>query len=143
MTELAGEAREVALAEAQAVHAASGGERYADLVAQVDQGEVTDEELLESVLELGLQAGRIRAYYGPGGEQAALKTLRKLPRGRERAESAREVSAALRTLKGKTVDAVKIDAVGPGAFTLSLSTDGIETSLRLDQHGVRLASVGT
>jgi hypothetical protein len=141
VTTLAGEARDVALAEAQAVLAASGAERYADLVAQVDEGEVTDEELLESVLELGLQAGRIRAYYGPGGEQAALKTLRRLPRGRERAESARDVTAALKTFT--TFDAVKIEAVGPGAFTLAFSADGIETSVRLDQNGVRLASVGT
>ena len=51
--------------------------RLAELVAAVDDGEVDGDiaELLESVLELGLQTGRIRAYYGPGGEQAALATL--------------------------------------------------------------------
>ena len=72
-------------------------ERLAELVAAVDDGEVGEgsTELLESVLELGLQTGRIRAYYGPGGEQAALSTLRRLPRGRERADSARDVSKAL------------------------------------------------
>jgi hypothetical protein len=143
VTTLAGEAREVALAEVQAVHAASGSAKYADLVTQVDEGEVSDVELLESVLELGLQAGRIRAYYGPGGEQAALKTLRQLPRGRERAGSARDVTEALRTLTGKSLDSVSIAAVGPGAFTLSLSVDGVETSVRLDSSGARLASVAT
>ena len=85
---LKGEAREVALAEAQTVQSMARDEtmreRLAELVAAVDDGEVGGEaaELLESVLELGLQTGRIRAYYGPGGEQAALSTLRKLPRGR-------------------------------------------------------------
>jgi hypothetical protein len=149
VTTLAGEAREVALAEAQAVLAAARDEarrgQLAALTAAIGDGEVDGEaeELLESVLELGLQAGRIRAHYGPGGEQAALKTLRRLPRGRERAESAREVTAALRALAGKHLDSVGIAAVGPGTFTLSLSVEGVETSVRLDTSGVRLASVAT
>src|SRR5207247_7710054 len=100
-------------------------------------------ELLENVLELGLQAGRIRAYYGPGGEQAALATLRKLPRGRVRADSTREVSAALQALAGRRLDSVKLSAVAPGAFTLSFETDGYDLSVRLDAHGARLTSVGT
>jgi hypothetical protein len=141
---IGGEAREVALAEAQAV-LAHGGEKYAGLVAAIDDGEVEgdDEQLLESVLELGLQTGRIRAYYGPGGEQAAISTLRKLPRGRERAESARDVSAALQTLAGAQLGAVRIAAVSPGAFTLSIEADGVEASIRLDGNGARLTSLGT
>ena len=139
-----GEAREVALAEAQAV-LAHGGQKYATLVAAVDAGEVEgdDEQLLESVLELGLQTGRIRAYYGPGGEQAAIATLRKLPRGRERSESARDVSAALQTLVGAQLGGLKIAAVSPGAFTLSIEADGVEASIRLDGNGARLTSLGT
>jgi hypothetical protein len=147
--ELKGEAREVALAEAQSVLAMARDDemrvRLVELVAAAEEGTVEGDaaELLESVLELGLQAGRIRAYYGPGGEQAALATLRKLPRGRERAESAREVSRALQTLVGKSLDGVSIAAVAPGVFTVSLNADGFETSVRLDATGVRLASVGT
>ena len=95
------------------------------------------------MLELGLQTGRIRAYYGPGGEQAALSTLRKLPRGRVRAESARDVSTALAALAGSTIDSVKIAAVAPGAFTLSIEAGGVEASVRLDGNGARLSSLGT
>ncbi|HVU78227.1 MAG TPA: hypothetical protein VHC67_11630 [Gaiellaceae bacterium] len=149
MTELKGEAREVALAEAQTVLAAAREEdnrsRLAELVAAVEDGEVDgeSEELLESVLELGLQAGRIRAYYGPGGEQAALTTLRRLPRGRVRSESAQDVSKALQAFAGRHLDAVKIAAVAPGAFTVSIEADGVEALVRLDQNGARLASVAT
>jgi hypothetical protein len=143
MTELRGEAREVALAEVLAVGALSSDAKYAELLAQVDEGDVGEEELLESVLELGLQSGRIRALYGPGGEQAALATLRRLPRGRERAQSALDVSAALSALAGKTLNGVSLTAVGPGAFTLTIDAGGLETSLRLDRNGARLASVGT
>jgi hypothetical protein len=141
---LKGDAREVALAEAQAV-VAHGGERYATLVAAVDAGEVEgeDEELLESVLELGLQTGRIRAYYGPGGEQAALATLRRLPRGRVRSESAQEVSQALQAFAGAQLDSLELAAVAPGAFTLTISAGGLEASVRLDGHGARVTSLAT
>ena len=147
--ELKGEAREVALAEAQTVQAMARDEtmraRLAELVGAVDDGGVDGaaEELLESVLELGLQTGRIRAYYGPGGEQAALSTLRKLPRGRVRSESARDVTAALQALNGARIDAVKIAAVSPGAFTLSIEVDGLEATVRLDANGARVTSVAT
>jgi hypothetical protein len=147
VTELKGEAREVALAEAQTVLSMArddaNRERLTELVASVDDGSVDGdaEELLESVLELGLQAGRIRAYYGPGGEQAALATLRRLPRGRVRSESANDVSQALQALAGRHLDAVKIAAVAPGAFTVSIEADGLEALVRLDSNGARLASV--
>ncbi len=152
MTELVtlnGEAREVALAEAQTVHALAHEDamraRLAELVSSVSEGGVDGEtaELLESVLELGLQTGRVRAYYGPGGEQAALATLRRLPRGRARAESTKEVSAALRALNGAQLDAVRIAAVAPGAFTLSIEAGGFEASVRLDSNGARLTSLAT
>jgi hypothetical protein len=149
MIELRGEAHEVALAEAQATYAMARGDemrhRLADLVAQLEDGSVEGdgEELLESVLELGQQAGRIRAHYGPGGEQAAVATLRRLPRGRERSESARAVSAALQAFVGKPLSSIGISAVAPGSFTLSLEADGFETSVRLDASGAQIVSVAT
>jgi hypothetical protein len=146
---LQGEAREVALAEAQTVQSMARDERMrgrlTELVAAVDDGEVGADsaELLESVLELGLQTGRIRAYYGPGGEQAALSTLRKLPRGRARTNTARDVSVALQALAGARLDAVKITAVAPGAFSLAIEADGVQASVRLDASGARLTSLAT
>jgi hypothetical protein len=146
---LNGEALDVALAESQAVRAMAQSdemrERLAELAALLDDGGVDGDaaELLESVLELGLQSGRIRAVYGPGGEQAAVATLRRLPRGRERGESAREVTAALQALAGRTLDGVRVAAVGPGAFTLTIEADGMEMLVRLDRSGARLQSVGT
>ena len=141
MIALAGEAREVALAEAQAVLAAGGA--AAGLVAEIDEGEVVEEvERLEQILELGLQSGRIRALYGPGGEQAALGVYRRLPRGAEAAESAREVSKALAALAGRELRSVELRAVGPGTFSLSLAAGELELDLRLDRQGARLGSVG-
>jgi hypothetical protein len=138
---IAGEAREVALAEAQAVVAAGGS--AAGLVAEIDDGEVVEEvQTLEQILELGLQSGRIRALYGPGGEQAALGVYRKLPRGAEAAASAREVSTALAALAGRELRSIELRAVGPGAFSLSLSAGELELDIRLDRQGARVSSVG-
>jgi len=143
-----GSAREVALAEAQAVRALASGEDYrerlVDLVAAIDEGEVQgeDAQTLEELLELGLQSGRIRAHYGPGGEQAALSLYRRLPRGAELAESAREVTAALRALEGRELGSVQLTAVGPGAFSLAIAAGEVELSLRLDRQGARVSSAG-
>jgi hypothetical protein len=148
MTTLAGEAREVALAESQAVLAMARDDdmrlRLAELVAEIDDGEVEQSEgLLEQVLELGLQTGRIRAYYGPGGEQATLRILRRLPRGKARVESAGEVSKALSSLAGKVVERVSVSSVAPGTYLLTLDAGGLELSVRLDPVGARVASVAT
>jgi hypothetical protein len=148
VTRVAGEAQEVALAEAQAVLAMARDEEYratlAGVIASISEGEVAGEdgETLSELLELGLQSGRVRALYGPGGEQAALKLYRRLPRGIELVESAREVSEALASLKGKTIESIGLQAVGPGSFALSVAAEGVELSLRVDRQGARLASVG-
>jgi len=145
---LRGDAAEVALGEAQAVlalvHDSERRGRLADLVAAVQDGEVADEDAqsLEELLELGLQSGRIRSVYGPEGEQAALKTYRRLPGGRALADSASEVSEALSALAGKTLDDVKVQSTGPGSYLVTLAVDGLELSVRLDRAGARLHSVG-
>jgi hypothetical protein len=145
---LRGEAAEVALGEAQAVLALVHDEerrgRLADLVAAVQDGELGDDEAqaLEELIELGLTSGRIRGLYGPEGEQAALKTYRRLPRGRELTDSAREVSDALEALEGRTLERVSIQSAGPGAYMLTLGVEGLELSVRLDHSGARIHTVG-
>ena len=145
---LRGDAADVALGEAQAVlalvHDPERRGRLADLVAAVEDGELGDEDAqsLEELLELGLQSGRIRSVYGPEGEQAALKTYRRLPGGRALADSASDVSEALAALAGKTLDDVRVQSTGPGSYLLTLAVDGLELSVRLDRAGARLHSVG-
>jgi hypothetical protein len=141
-------AAEVALGEAQAVLAmVQDGERrgrLADLVAAVQEGELAedDAQALEELIELGLSTGRIRGVYGPEGEQAALKTYRKLPRGRELGDRARDVTDALAALEGKTLEQVRVQSAGPGAYLLTIGADGLELTVRLDQAGPRIHSVG-
>jgi hypothetical protein len=141
-------AAEVALGEAQAVLAMVQDEerrgRLADLVAAVQDGELADgdAQALEELIELGLSTGRIRGVYGPEGEQAALKTYRKLPRGRELGERARDVTDALAALEGKTLEQVRVQSAGPGAYLVTIGVDGLELTVRLDRSGPRIHSVG-
>ena len=143
-----GEAAEVALGEAQAVLAMVQDDarrgRLADLVAAVQEGELGDDEAqaLEELIELGLSTGRIRSVYGPEGEQAALKTFRRLPGGRALSESAGEVSTALAALEGKVLESVKVQSAGPGGYVVSVSVEGLELSVKLDRAGARIHSVG-
>jgi len=145
---LRGDAAEVALGEAQAVLALVQDDerrgRLADLVAAVQDGELGDEDAqaLEELIELGLSTGRIRSVYGPEGEQAALKTFRRLPGGRALADSAAEVTDALAALEGRQLERVQVQSTGPGSYLLSLGVDGLELSIRLDRAGARVHSVG-
>ena len=143
-----GDAAEVAVGEAQAVltmvqDAARRG-RLADLIAAVQEGELGDDEAqaLEELIELGLSTGRIRSVYGPEGEQAALKTFRRLPGGRALSDSAQEVSAALAALEGRVLERVKVQSAGPGAYLVSVAVEGLELSVKLDRAGARIHSVG-
>ena len=145
---LRGDAADVALGEAQAVlalvHDPERRGRLADLVAAVQDGELGDEDAqsLEELLELGLQSGRIRSVYGPEGEQAALKTFRRLPGGRALSDSAKEVSSALDALEGRVLESVKVQSAGPGAYVVSVAVEGLELSVKLDRAGARIHSVG-
>jgi hypothetical protein len=143
-----GEAAEVARAEAQAVLAMvrDGGRRgaLADLVASIGEGEVAGAEAdaLAELLALGLGSGRVRALYGPEGEQATLALYRRLPAGRELVESADALNEALVALSGKTIERLSVTAVGPGEYGVTISTDELEVVLRLGLAGARVATIG-
>ncbi len=145
---LSDDARDVAVAEAQDVLAMARDPAYrkrlASLLAAASAGEVAgaDAETLQELLELGLHTGRLRALYGPGGESAALAAYRRLPNGAALGESAREVTSALRALRGRELESVSLTAVGPGAFSLTLAAGGAEVSVRLDRQGARVSTVG-
>ena len=143
-----GEAAEVARAEAQAVLSMLSDERrrarLADVVAAVDDGivEGSDAAALGELLELGLQTGRLRAVYGPEGEQAVLGLFRRLPQGQELSQSTKDLTEALDALTGRTLERVSVHSVGPGEYGVSISAEGFELVLRLGRSGARISSIG-
>jgi hypothetical protein len=138
---------EVVLAEIAVVeHAATDPERrsaYAALREAVELGSLDADRVrtLEPLLELALQTGRIRALHGPGGEQSALRLYRRPPSGVELRRTALEVTEALAALQGRELETVSLDAVGPAAYSVSLSAGGLALTIRLDRQGARVASV--
>jgi hypothetical protein len=145
---LRGEELEIARAEVGAVRDALNEGDYRDVLDDL-LGALAEErgvegrhaEELDRLLTLALQSGRVRALYGPGGEQAALRAFRKLPTGSELAASAAAVNDALVALDGLPLDRIALTAVGPGAFTLAVATDGPKLTIRLDRQGARVTSV--
>jgi hypothetical protein len=101
-----------------------------------------DADALAELLELGLATGRVRAVYGPGGEQAAQALFRRLPLGRELTQTTRDLNEALGALAGKTVERVSVNAIGPGEYGVTISTQDFEVVLRLGRAGARLATIG-
>jgi hypothetical protein len=149
MPRVSGEAAEVARAEAQAVLSMVSDEgrrmKLADVVAAIDEGVVegADADALAELLELGLSTGRVRAVYGPEGEQAALGLFRRLPLGKELTETTRELNEALSALAGRTIEKISVSAVGPGEYGVSISTEDFAIALRLGKAGARVASIET
>ena len=145
---LKGEELEVAVAEIHAVREALVEGDYRDLLDDLLEALGEGEEIsgrqvdeLDRLLTLALQSGRVRALYGPGGEQAALRAFRKLPSGAELMATAAVVNEALEALRGKPLERLTLTAVGPGAFTLGVATDGPALTIRLDRQGARIGSV--
>jgi hypothetical protein len=145
---LRGEEREVALAEVDAVRAAARDDTYRERLdglrdAIEDEGPADPADIaeLERLVTVGLQSGRIRALYGPGGEQALLRLYRRLPGGVELRASAAAVGEALTGLQGRTLESVSLTAVGPGAFSLAVTAGGVQLKVHLDRQGARVASV--
>ena len=96
---------------------------------------------LERMLELGLQAGRIRAVYGRGRASCAPPLPAASRRRWARRDRAR-VSAALTTLNGRSLESFRIEVVGPGMYRIALVAGGAEVARRFDRSGVQLASIG-
>lgn len=116
---------------------------YSELLTAVDLGEVPEDLLspLETVLEIGLQSGRIRKVHLAPGETAARRLYARTPKGQVLQGGTDEVNKALRALKGHTLEEISISQPVPGTFSLLLETEHGKLQLRLDREGVRLQSL--
>ena len=97
--------------------------------------------LLEQVLAMGLETGRIERVHGRAADTLARGLYLRTPTGMARSQQARGVSEALAALSGATLTQLTITADGPSAHRLLLETDRGEVLLRLDRDGARVQSV--
>jgi hypothetical protein len=117
--------------------------KYGELRDAVRTGEVPEELSghLGNVLELGLQSGRLRKLYGADGEQALAKLFHRTPTGAGLRKDAESVSEALQGLQAQRIEDIRISALGPGTYGLTIDTDRCQVSVRLDRGGVRVESL--
>lgn len=117
--------------------------QYGELLTAVDGGVVPDDllEPLQTLLEVGLESGRVRRVHLAHGEMAARRVFGRTPKGRALQTAAEEVNQALAGLQGQTVEEMRVAATGPGSFSLSLTTDEGTVVLQFSRGGVALKSV--
>jgi hypothetical protein len=136
-----GEAEVLALdarAFAQALADPTARVRFEQLATAALSGDVPDELIppLETMLELLFEKGR------PSNRAILQSVYAKTPRGKQQTVAAREVNKALRTLRGQTLEDVRITA-GPSKHTLIVETDRVRLTLELDSAGARVSSLET
>ena len=138
--------REEVVAFTASLPEAEARARYQALLAAVEAGEVPDDALpaLGTVLEAGLQTGRIRKLHRAPGEQALLRLFGKTPAGEAHAAALADLNKALQQLEGQEIESVRVHARLPGTYLLMISTDACEITLRFapDGAGVESVSVG-
>ncbi len=115
-------------------------QRYSEFVRVVEEGVVPGERLaqLATILEIGLQSGRVRRFYGPEGEQAISRLYQRTPQGAAAVKAASEVTKALRALQGQVIDDLQLSALGPGSYNLLIDTKECQLTLRFERGGVRI-----
>jgi len=89
---------------------------------------------LEAMLELVFEKGR------PSNRAVLQAVFAKTPLGRQQSSAAREVNQALRTLRGHTLQEVRLSA-SPSRHTLVVETDRCRVTLEFDKAGARVASL--
>jgi len=116
---------------------------YLALKTAVEATEIPAEHQarLGTIVEVALQSGRIRRLFGPGAEVSLNALFQKTPRGREIAQSLRELNTALARLKGDEVDEMTAALRGPGSWALTVKTSGCQLVIRFERDGVRVESL--
>jgi hypothetical protein len=116
---------------------------YQHLASEIDDGAIPSPLLpdLERLLELGLQSGRFRARYGPGGATAMARLFSRTPGGVEIARRVSEANAALASLGGQALQGATFSLTGWGSYALQLKTDSYALKLTIDPTGVQADSL--
>jgi len=118
-------------------------EKYLALHEAVRDGEVGEDFLghLGTLLEISLESGRVRHFYGADGEQTLVKLFRRTPTGKALSGAAHDVSESLAGLQGQVLEEVKVSALGPSSYSVTIDTDRCQLTMRIDRGGVRLENV--
>jgi hypothetical protein len=132
------------LAFVKALQSEGARAEYQPLLDCIDKGSVDSEALvakLESFLEVVLMTGRVRQRLGLHAEDSIRRLFAKTPRGAALEASAGEVTKALASLKGQTIDEIAVSLVRPGTYRMILETEQHRISLGFAPAGAHVESV--
>lgn len=144
--ELSEDEAELVGAEAFAASRALGPERgrRAEALARAAASRRVPPGLLEplgEVLLASLEGGRARRLYRAEGERLLAEVFERTPRGAALRAELDAVNGALRALRGRALDDVRVGARVPGRFTVSLSAGGVGVTLVVRPDGVAVESL--
>ena len=118
-------------------------ERFQEIADAAEAGEVPDglADAVGSLAALGLETGRVRTVHGPPGVRAMIALWKRTPQGEEAASDLDDLNTALSALRGFPVEAVRVAATAPGAFSIGIAAGEYEIRLAVDRTGVTLKSL--
>jgi hypothetical protein len=95
----------------------------------------------ERVAAVSVQTGRARRDGQAGDESLLAAVYRRTPAGQALARRAREVNQALEVLTGRQLRSVRVAALAPGSYSLTLEADGVAVALAIDTAGIDVRSL--
>jgi adenylyl-sulfate kinase len=119
------------------------GARFAEAAERLRTGRLSEDlvGVVESAVALSLQTGRARRIYRAEGERLLTEVLWHTPRGRDLRARLEATNRALRALRGRRVEEVRVSARTLGDYTLALKADGLVVTLAARADGVEVESV--
>ncbi len=100
-------------------------------------------DVVESAVALSLQTGRARRKYRAEGERLLTEVLWRTPRGQQLRDRLEATNRALRALRGRRLDEVRVGARTLGDYTVALRAEGVVVTLSARADGVEVESVST
>ncbi len=127
----------------QLVHQTEQRIRYEALQKALLEGQVPLDlqETLASILEMGLESGRIRRVYRAEGERLLTELYRRTPRGKQLQQCLHQVNQALAVLKDRKITSLRFDMRTFGTYTLRIESDECEVTLVIRREGVEVESL--
>lgn len=116
--------------------------RYHAVAGAVVAGEIPGDLIpaLETFLELALHRGRLRRDRGAEADDALAALFFRTPGGAASRKAAHDVSRALASLAGQSIDRIGVTAT-IGGHTVEIGTDRARLLVELDRGGARVRSV--
>ena len=118
-------------------------ERALAVAERVRRGELAEDlvDVVESAVALSLQTGRARRRYRAEGERLLTDILWSTPRGQALQARVAATNRALRGLRGRRLEDVRVGVRTLGDYTVALRAEGLTVTLAARADGVEVESV--